>query len=68
MKNLYGSKRMFGDQEVTADDNYLYESIAKPNAKIAPGYQPNFMPQLPMSADEINSIILYLRTFSKIHD
>lgn len=68
MENLYGSKRMFGDQEITADDSYLYESIAEPNAKIVPGYQPNFMPQLPLSADEINSIILYLRTFSKIHD
>ena len=27
--------------------SYLYESIAEPNAKIVPGYQPNFMPQLP---------------------
>ena len=68
IKDLYGSKRMFGDQEITADDSYLYESIAKPNAKIAPGYQPNFMPKFPMSADEINSLILYIKTFAKIHD
>ncbi len=68
IKDLFGSKRMFGDQEITADDSYLYESIANPNAKIAPGYQPNFMPKFPMSADEINSLILYIKTFSKIHD
>ena len=68
IENLYGSKRMFGDQEITADESYLYESIAEPNAKIVPGYQPNFMPKFPMSADEINSLILYIKTFSKIHD
>lgn len=68
IKDLYGNKRMFGDKEITADDSYLYESIANPNAKIAPGYQPNFMPKFPMSADEINSLILYIKSFSKIHD
>ena len=68
IKDLYGNKRMFGDKEITADDSYLYESIANPNAKIVPGYQPNFMPKFPMSADEINSLILYIKTFSKIHD
>ena len=68
IENLYGSKRMFGDKEITADDSYLYESIANPNAKIVPDYQPNYMPKFPMSADEINSLILYIKTFSKIHD
>lgn len=68
MQGLFGSKRAFGDKEITADDNYLYQSIAKPNALIAPGYQPNFMPQFPMNKDEINSLVLYIKSFSKIHD
>lgn len=68
MQGLFGSKRIFGDKEITADDNYLYESIAKPNALIAPGYQANFMPQFPMNKDEINSLVLYIKSIKKIHD
>ena len=68
MLGLFGSKRAFGDEEVIADDAYLYESIANPNALIAPGYQANFMPQFPMSKDEINSLVLYIKSFTKIHD
>ncbi|MGB1874303.1 MAG: c-type cytochrome [Akkermansiaceae bacterium] len=68
MLGLFGSKRAFGDEEVIADDAYLYESIINPNAKIAPGYQANFMPKFPMSKDEINSLVLYIKSIKKIHD
>ena len=45
-----------------------YESIINPNAKIAPGYQANFMPKFPMSKEEINSLVLYIKSIKKIHD
>jgi cytochrome c2 len=68
MLGLFGSKRAFGDEEVIADDAYLYESIINPNAKIAPGYQANFMPKFPMSKEEINSLVLYIKSIKKIHE
>jgi len=61
-KGLYGSKRTLSDgATVTADDNYLRESIEKPEAKVVKGFEPN-MPEMPLSAEEVQSIIDYLKT------
>lgn len=61
-KGLYGSTRVLTDAStVTADDNYLRESIEKPEAKIVKGFEPN-MPEMPLSPAEVQSIIDYLKT------
>jgi cytochrome c oxidase subunit 2 len=61
-KGLYGSTRVLKDgSTVVADDAYLRESIEKPEAKVARGFEPN-MPAMPLSPAEVQSIIDYLKT------
>lgn len=60
MKELEGS-----DQKVHADAAYLFESIKTPNAKIAKGYPPNYMPPFQLQDVEINSLVLFLQTIGK---
>ncbi len=59
-KGLYQSKVMVLQNgvrvSVTADDAYLRESILKPNAKIAEGFQP-VMPEFPdLKSDEVEAL------------
>ncbi|MGZ8832272.1 MAG: c-type cytochrome [Thermoanaerobaculia bacterium] len=61
-KGLYGSRRVLIDgSTVTADDNYLRESIEKPEAKHVKGFESN-MPEMPLTPAEVQSIIDYLKT------
>jgi len=63
-KGLYGSSRQFEDgSSVTADENYLRESIENPKAKIVKGY-PNVMASYKdmLSSREIDGIIEYIKT------
>jgi cytochrome c oxidase subunit 2 len=67
MANLYMSQvRVYEDgvlKTVTADENYLRESIVQPNRKIVEGYQPlmpNYEPIL--SEEQINELIAYIKT------
>jgi mono/diheme cytochrome c family protein len=62
LKGLYGSERMLADgSTVTADDNYLKESILDPGKKIAKDYEaemPSFRGVL--SDADIESVLLYI--------
>lgn len=60
MKELEGS-----DQKVHADAAYLFESIKNPNAKIAKGYPPNYMPPFQLKDVEINSLVLFIQSLGK---
>ncbi|BDV42795.1 cytochrome c oxidase subunit 2 [Geotalea uraniireducens] len=64
LKGLYGkSVPLSTGQSVTADDDYIRESIVDPNAKIVKGFPP-IMPTFrgKLSADDIRAIIAYLKT------
>jgi len=61
-KGLYGRERELANgTTVTADEAYIRESIEKPDAKIVRGVEPG-MPQLPVSPDDVNAIVAYLKT------
>jgi len=48
--------------EVTVDRDYIMNSIKDPNSEIVKGFQPNLMPKLNLSDEEINHIIDYIET------
>ena len=65
-KESYGNQRQFVDgAKLTADENYIRESVIYPKAKVVAGYQP-VMPSYKgqLSDDDINSIVEYLKTVS----
>jgi cytochrome c oxidase subunit 2 len=64
LKGLYGRKVALSDgKTVTADEDYIRESILDPNAKIVKGFQP-VMPTFRglLKDEEITAIIAYLKT------
>ncbi len=63
MAGLYGSEVELDDgSTVTADEEYLYESITDPGASVTAGYA-NVMPAFAhLSDDEINSLIEYIKS------
>ena len=64
-KNLYGHEVELEDgSTVTADEEYLRESITDPTAKIVNGFPPSMVPYNHLSESEINSLIAYIKTFS----
>jgi cytochrome c oxidase subunit 2 len=48
--------------EVVVDRDYVINSIKEPNSEIVKGYQPNLMPKLNLSDEEINHIVDYIET------
>lgn len=47
------------------DANFIKESITDPNKEIAPGYQPNVMPQgygSQLTSQQINDLVAFLQT------
>ncbi|MBR31033.1 MAG: hypothetical protein CMN77_06940 [Spirochaetaceae bacterium] len=61
-KGLFGTERAFEDgSTVVADENYIKESILNPEAKIREGFS-NLMPAQNLSDEQIESIILYMKT------
>ncbi len=63
-KALFGHKVELADgSSVIADENYIRESIEKPNAKIVKGYQP-VMPTFQglISETEMNAVIAYIKS------
>ncbi len=64
LNGLYGTQRALADgSTVTADEDYLKESILNPAAKIAAGYQP-IMPAgySGMSAKQIDGLVAYIKS------
>jgi cytochrome c oxidase subunit 2 len=62
LQGLYGKQELLTDgSTVTADENYLRESILVPAAKIVEGYQP-IMPPIPLTDREVDGLIEYMKT------
>ncbi|NOT55051.1 MAG: cytochrome c oxidase subunit II [Deltaproteobacteria bacterium] len=67
LAGVFGSQvTLQGGATVTADENYLRESIVTPQAKIVNGYQPN-MPtfQGQITEESIMQLIAYIKSLSK---
>ena len=47
---------------VTADENYLRESILRPNAKIVAGYTTVQMPAFVLKDDQLDAVIAYVKS------
>ena len=61
LAGLFGTTRALADgTTVTADENYLRESILVPAAKIAEGFQP-IMPPIPMTDREVDGLIEFVK-------
>ncbi|HXX80003.1 MAG TPA: c-type cytochrome, partial [Thermodesulfovibrionales bacterium] len=64
-KGLYGSQVTVvtkgKERTITSDEAYLRRSILEPGADIVKGYQ-NIMPALPVTKEELDTIIQYLKT------
>jgi cytochrome c oxidase subunit 2 len=63
-RGLYGSKvPLEGGTSVTADEEYLRESIVDPGAKVVKGY-PKVMPtfKTSMPPDDVRAVVEYLKT------
>jgi mono/diheme cytochrome c family protein len=62
---LYGKERTFEDGTSTvADEEYLYESITQPDAKIVEGFQNAMASYDYLSDGELQSLIEYIKTLS----
>ncbi len=62
-KGVFGKTRELANGSITADENYIIESIYEPQAKIVAGYAP-VMPSFKgiLSESEVSDIIEYLKT------
>lgn len=67
LAGLYGHEvKLTGGTTVTADDNYLRESILRPTAKVVAGFQP-LMPSYDGQVDEeqLIQLITYIKSLAK---
>jgi cytochrome c oxidase subunit 2 len=64
-KGLFGSKVTVltngREREIVADEEYLKRSVRQPGADIVKGF-PNIMPTIPVTDDELETIIDYIET------
>lgn len=62
-RGLFGSQVTLSDgSTVAADEAYLTESIADPNAKVVQGFPPGIMPKFTLTDAQIKDIVSYLET------
>lgn len=62
-RGLYGSEIELNDGSlITADEEYLVESIKDPNAKIVKGFTRGAMPPIALSDEEITAIVAYIKS------
>jgi len=62
LHGLWGRvEKLAGGATVTVDENYLRESILKPGAKIAAGYE-DVMPPIPLEEREMLGVIAWIQT------
>lgn len=62
---LFGRKTVFSDgTELTADENYIQESILHPNKQVVKGFAPNLMPSFDgqLSDSEISGLIAFIKS------
>jgi cytochrome c oxidase subunit II len=65
--NLYGRKEELADgTQITADENYIRESILYPNNKIIKGYQPQIMPGFEgkLKDEDVNNLLAFIKSVS----
>lgn len=62
LAGIYNTMQPCTSGEVMADENYLRESILRPNAKIVTGYTTVQMPPFVMKDDQLDAIIAYLKS------
>lgn len=61
---LWGrQERLNGGATVKVDENYLRESIVKPGAKVAQGYE-DVMPPIPLEERELLGVIAYIQSLA----
>ena len=69
-KDLYGDTdtQLSDGSKITADDNYIYESIRKPNAKVVNGYGPpspmNAFSEGQLPDEHVRYLIEYMKSIS----
>ncbi|WP_394847567.1 cytochrome c oxidase subunit II [Pendulispora brunnea] len=62
-KGLWGKQEQMADgSTVTVDENYIKESILKPQAKITAGFTTTQMPPFTLKDPQIDAIIAYMKT------
>lgn len=63
---VFGSKRTITglEEAVTADETYIVESIKNPMAKVVDGFPPGYMPPYPVPDDQIESLVLFIKTLA----
>lgn len=65
-QNLFGSERTLENGEtVTADEDYIRESIVNPSAEVVEGFPPSMTPYDFLSESEIESLIEYIKSLSE---
>jgi cytochrome c2 len=63
LRGLYGSQVKLKDgSTVTADEEYLRESIINPNKHIVEGYAPSMPPYSYLKEEQINQLIAYIKS------
>ncbi len=62
-KGLFGTKApLTTGEQVDVDENYLRESILRPQAKIVKGFETGNMPPFVFSEDKLDALIAYLKS------
>ena len=61
---IWGTEVELADgRTVTVDDEYLRRSVVDPDADVVAGYQLS-MPRVPLTDDEVDALVAYLRSVS----
>jgi cytochrome c oxidase subunit 2 len=64
LKGVYGHEiALEGGGSIPGDEAHLADEIRNPSAHVAKGF-PAIMPELPLTDDEVQAIVAYLRTLS----
>lgn len=65
-KGLYGKEEKVREngkiKTVKVDEDYLRESILEPSKKVTVGFENTPMPQVPMTAEELDNLISYIKS------
>ncbi|MBL9112725.1 MAG: cytochrome c, partial [Myxococcales bacterium] len=62
MKGIFGTPQPTNAGSIVADENYLRESILKPQAKIVTGFENAQMPPFVFKDAQIDALIAYIKS------
>lgn len=66
LAGIFGTAQpLMSGESVTADENYLRESILRPNAKIVAGYNTVAMPAFVLKDDQLDAVIAYIKSLKQ---